>query len=443
MKYAMNNTDYKRNAILKGAALLILIVALLPTAWGQTPTSPHDTIEGREITYIYQDWLDYGDPSISSLCSYPIIYGTWGHPCWYNYVDSATRILGIAVSTKIENFGQNPDDYDTVVLYKPTTTPGQWTELAAKRYELGEPSRWMLVTGTMPHTHTLGKCYLPIYEVYFDSAITVTDSFYAGAGVCNDYDMGWGNMDIQIGFWQGLYICKGAGYGTHYGQYDRYGHIAYVNTSWEYIPFIWPIIDTSGWNYIPPCDTMTCRLVDGLRVAIQAYDFADLTWVGSPEHEAWEVSWGPVGTTPGEGHIIQTSTTTATITNMDSTTHYVAYVRGHCTECDNWSDWSNGLEFYMGMNDPDDPDNPDNPEGITAVEQLSSIVPNPAHGKAQIVSEYHIHRLDIYNAQGLRTMSTEVDGKAINLDLQHFAPGTYLVNIRTSAGTVTKKLVVE
>lgn len=40
-------------------------------------------------------------------------------------------------------------------------------------------------------------------------------------------------------------------------------------------------------------------------------------------------------------------------------------------------------------------------------------------------------------------MSTEVDGKAINLDLQYFDPGTYLVNIRTSAGTVTKKLVVE
>ena len=199
--------------------------------------------------------------------------------------------------------------------------------------------------------------------------------------------------------------------------------------------FLLPIIDTTGWNYIPPCDTMTCANTSGFHLMAQSANYATFSWVGAPEHTEWEVSYGPVGTEPGGGRVLHPSTTNVVISNLDTGRHYVAYVRGFCPQCKVWSEWSDGVEFWVGMNDP--------VEIASTVERLTYVTPNPAHNMVQVFSSFGIRKVGIFNAQGKQVAARQVSDYSTTLDIGTLAAGLYFISIHTPAGTVTKKLVVE
>lgn len=51
----------------------------------------------------------------------------------------------------------------------------------------------------------------------------------------------------------------------------------------------------------------------------------------------WQVSYGPEGTLPGAGRVLNCNTTHTVLYNIPDTERYVAYVRSYCTECKKWS----------------------------------------------------------------------------------------------------------
>ena len=415
----MNRTG-SRPVINNSTYILAVLFVLL---FGTNTIHAQDTIFGREITYIYPD---HWDGNTSAMWNGP----WWGYAALYYFTDTPLSIIGVAIASKICQ-NQPGDCLIPLGIWK--HQPSGMTLLAEKSIDPSLVSRYMAVAE--PIMPLCDSYIVPIQEAHFDSAITVQDSFYVS------YYTDESSVYYSLILTKNLPVSNQNGYRLAGGSRDSYGDI-----NWGFVvgdvqngvfldklPFLLPIIDTTG--YIPPCDTMTCVNTSGFHLTAQSGNYATFAWVGAPEHTDWEVSYGPVGTEPGGGRVLHPTTTIAIVSNMDSGTHYVAYVRGLCPECKVWSEWSEGVEFWMGMNDP--------VEIASTVERMTYVAPNPAHGMVQVFSSVGIRKVIIYNIQGEHVFTQQVSAYSALLDISTLPAGLYFVNVHTPAGTVTKKLVVE
>ena len=386
-------------------------------------TNAQDTIFGREITYIYPDNWDGN------------LYVSWGSPWWgyhaqYYFTDTPLSICGVAFSSK-PRWDGTEDCKIPLGLWKHQSSG--MTLLAEKSIDPSFVSRYMGVVERFMPEQSSSIC--PIQEAHFDSAITVQDSFYAsyfidGCCVMNTFML---NKSLDVSNQDGFRIAGGA-QGSN-GNIDWRFIVGDVDNGVFIgeLPFLFPIIDTTGMVF--PCDTMSCDKTSGFHLMAQSGDYATFAWVGASEHTEWELSYGPVGTEPGGGRVLHTMTTYTIVSNMRPETHYVAYVRGFCPECKVWSEWSEGVEFWIGMNG--------GTESVPIVEQLTHVSPNPAHGEVQVFSSFGVRKVDIYNVQGIRVSTQQVSDYSALIDVGTLPAGLYLVNVHTHAGIITKKLVVE
>ena len=414
----------KNDRVISKMYLVIALVVL----FGTNTVNAQDTISDEEITYLFpQPW---GGNGCLWYCGFQ-----GGCLALYFYTDTQLPIIGVATSARCR------DGSDCAV------TLGLWKHLPSGMISLAEgvidpvfASRYMEVIGGYVGPSgppALAPQYVPIQETRFDSAIMVQDSFYVSYHSTNnltihfptDEYLGWGLSGEQEG--SGIRVARGS-LGTN-GLSWTFGVTSVDGGHLERLPFLFPIIDTTGMIF--PCDTMTCANTSGFHLTAQSGDYATFAWVGAPEHTEWEVSYGPVGTEPGGGRVLHPTTTNVVVSNMRPETHYVAYVRGFCPECKVWSEWSEGVEFWMGMNG--------GTEGVPIVEQLTYISPNPAHGEVQVFSSFGIRKVSIHNVQGIQVSTRQVPGYSALIDVSTLPTGLYFVNVHTHAGTVTKKLVVE
>ena len=56
----------------------------------------------------------------------------------------------------------------------------------------------------------------------------------------------------------------------------------------------------------------------------------------------------PEGTAAGGGRVIDCRDRNTLLYGLSDTVRYVAYVRGYCTECSKWGEWSEGIVVYVG-----------------------------------------------------------------------------------------------
>ena len=77
-----------------------------------------------------------------------------------------------------------------------------------------------------------------------------------------------------------------------------------------------------------------------------------------------------------------------------------------------------------------------------------SIFPNPTKGKIRInwfKADFKVERIEVYNAIGKLIIASDLDKVAndeLNLQLSSFGPGLYIIQIHTSEGPVTKRVLV-
>ena len=415
MKTMKNNIFNKSKICLIAVVFVVLCVP---------STIAQDTIIGREITYIYPDNWD-GNPYVGWNSPW------WGYHAQYYFTDTPLPIIGVAFSSKPrwDNIG---DCEIPLGLWKHQSS-GMMTLLAEKNIDPSSVSRYMAVGEQFMPYESSSIC--PIQEARFDSAITVQDSFYVSYYIdeCNVMHTKILMAGLSTSNQDGFRIASGSrGSNGNINWGFVVGDVAngvFIN----HLPYMFPIIDTT--EMIFPCDTTTCANTSGFHLTAQSGNFATFAWVGAPEHTEWEVSYGPVGTEPGGGRVLHPTTTNVVVSNMSPETHYVAYVRGFCPECKVWSEWSEGVEFWMGMNG--------STEGVPIVEQLTYISPNPAHGEVQVFSSFGIRNVGIYNVQGVQVFAQQVSDYSALINVGTLPAGLYFVNVHTYAGIVTKKLVVE
>lgn len=448
--------------------LLLSPIALMAQNWVYHNVG--DTIFNRDTIY-YDDWWidDWSDSNLVAVHEFADIpHYQASVVLKYCYTDQPLNIIGLAV---VANCGQllfeNIDSMDLPeYLYLYDATPDSFPLMKQIQWHATDPKRYMVLTAwreatgyNLPCCAKLGpfNYIFPIREYYFrGKPITVTDSFYVGAS----YNSRHSRVDGHITF--GSYHAEYAGYRTG-------GAIVQCETN-RCIPiplrqYKWMHDGTTGLNSVPaftwyysylnsqlyvfpiieldtsfahqPPEPCLCPDVENIRVQYDG-NGAVIIWDDNNEHYSWQVCYGPAGTTPDNGTIIDAPIRATLISGLDSCTDYVAYVRGLCHDADSicYGNWSNGIAIRLcdSLSDITVLDSDDN---------MASLYPNPTSNNVTITASSQILHIEAVNSAGKKQTVMDANASGLTIDISSWPRDTYLLSIQTAKGIVTKKLVVK
>ena len=289
--------------------------------------------------------------------------------------------------------------------------------------------------------------YFDIFEVLFDTVVSVIDSFYLAAHF-KSFTQSEDNFGIAV---PGIYELHRWGYGvyvdsSHYYDFPKFtnhargGYRLFSNSSViDTVPVAndeWFTIEACeenhGFAMIFPILAVDCEAPDSVVWAPMGGGNVRVSWEQGQWTSGWEVSYGPTGTLPGEGTVLQTTAPAAMLSGITMDTDYVVYVRSLCTVRDTvWSEWSTGTPFSL------------RPQGIEAISDADlTLVPNPTSGAVLLTADAEITGVEVYTSAGVPFLRLPASGRTVRFDTSTWPAGTYLLEVSTARGTTTKRLVV-
>ncbi|MBP1629699.1 MAG: Protein of unknown function precursor [Bacteroidetes bacterium] len=72
-----------------------------------------------------------------------------------------------------------------------------------------------------------------------------------------------------------------------------------------------------------------------------------------------------------------------------------------------------------------------------------NVYPNPAKDKLNIISQFKVKELDIYNISGVKLKTIPMNSYEKTIDISSLRAGTYIVKLHTPRGIATKTILVE
>lgn len=427
-----------------------------------------DTVRGKCPIYQYeQDWW----PTLNAIGHTDSMIGTMYTFGYMKHTTSTPlKIIGVA-STWARLDNSNPynmqEDMDTsidgtlyYVLFDATT--GGLVEKARVCWSddyRTHPKRYMELPrkgGAFTCEEMLDNTTIvPLREYYFDSAITVTDSFYLGCEV-PDIDISGPNGFAILSYiishmWDYcVYFTDLDSNNTQYKDCETkiptftYYDSSRLDHQWHYYTYkrfqlVFPIIEvdtTIGCN-APGNPQVAYR--DSLRVRVEWTDTSNARW---------EVSRTAPGGDPDAGLITPTTNPYIEYTDIDNDSAYQVYVRGYCVASiwEGWSNWSTPCLIDSIPTPPTPPDPIDPNEGIDEISNSQfSISPNPAKGIVTLTcAEPLLGNVEIIDMSG-RVVNTikPLGSQTLTVNVSALPAGAYLVRVTTPKGTSTKKLTIE
>jgi hypothetical protein len=91
----------------------------------------------------------------------------------------------------------------------------------------------------------------------------------------------------------------------------------------------WSITDL-GWEATVSCKTITCPAPTNLNATNIQVNSVDLSWTSNGSETNWEVEYGEVGFTQGNGTVVSTPTNPFTLNGLTPVTNYDIYLRANC-----------------------------------------------------------------------------------------------------------------
>ena len=414
-----------------------------------------DTVRGRCPIYHYQWWptVDANNRTDS------LITTAVGRVSGYMKHTTRTplKVIGIA-STVARLYTQTNTPYEDIdttidtamyyVLYDATANGLEekarvcWTSdylTHPKRY-MELPIKTGLCSNMEDHTSIVS-----LREYYFDSAITVTDSFYLG---CAFTDASINSSDpnaLSIFSYLASHGWNYCAYGVleddiykdcatdmpEFSYYDK----SVLDSNWAYtsrkrFQLVFPIIELDTSCVTPEEPYVASR--DSLKVRVEWTDNNNINW---------EVSRTAPNSDPETGLITSTSNPYIEYTDIDDHSTYHVYVRGYCETgiWEGWSDWSDPC-LIDSIPTPPAP-----PMGITAIETFDfTLSPNPANSIVTLkCTESMQGSVEIIDMQGKSWLKKALSDNLTKLDVSTLPTGTYLVHVTTPKGTSTKKLFIK
>lgn len=456
---------------MKKNLLLLLIMSLAFAAGAQkyfNPNSPYhrtgDTIDRTCPIYHIQWWPDtvVRDSHCVEPCRCVEYVGD--NVLQYNYTRDSLRVVGLAAwITYVPHSDELVDEQEYLQLWEAS---GNSFDLKASVPITGlsnlQPHRTMYVPTNKAYqtSSTLDCVYdnialdmYPFVEYYFDSAITVYDSFYVGttwnSSIFQPYagdEFYWFSMEaglIPASLAVQLDWHCPLPNNPHWKIYspifdDQFPYVSRCSWSWvhtQYFMMVFPIIEEAKMDTTPP----TCPIVMGQHVEQQMLDFAVFSWSGHEYFGSYEVAFGPSGTDPDSCQRFTTNDTSILL-YMEEGVNYVVYVRGVCV-FDTVGLWSSPRYMHIGMDITQD-----TVDLIRDVEQMSLVLsPNPTTGLVRASSTALIRHMAVYDMAGKRVFESDYPNPKEDCvaDLSMLSPGTYVVVVRTDRGVATERLSVQ
>ena len=278
-------------------------------------------------------------------------------------------------------------------------------------------------------------------EYYFDSAITVTDSFYLGCvtsdPIITDFD---GFYYMAFHMWNSCTYSSMEDDGTYKDCATDMPEFTYYDSSrldnqWHHFThkrfqLVFPIIELDTFCITPEEPQVAYR--DSLTVRVEWVDNNNLYW---------EVSRTALNGDPDTGLITPTTVPYIEYTDINDDSIYHVYVRGYCETgiWSGWSDWSTPC-LIDSIPTPPTP-----PEGINTIEATDfTLSPNPAKSLVTLKCTGDMQgSVEIIDMQGKVWSKKVLAGHLTEFDVSALPAGAYLVRITTDKGTTTKKLSIE
>jgi hypothetical protein len=408
-----------------------------------------DTVRGKCPIYHYeQGWWPTLNAAGHSDSLINTAFSTFGY--MKHTTNTPLKVIGIASTWARLDRTTMQEDLDTSIdgtLYYvlcDATASGPvelarvcWTDdyLTHPKRDMELPLKTGLCSNMEDH-----DAIVSLREYYFDSAITVTDSFYLGCVIpdptVTDFD---GFSYIASHMWDYCTYSSMDANGTYKECATEMPEFIYYDSSrldnnWNHFThkrfqLIFPIIEVDTSCVTPEEPYLAAR--DSLIVRVEWTDNSNLSW---------EVSRTAPNGNPDAGLITPTAVPYIEYTDIDNDSAYHVYVRGYCETgiWSGWSDWSTPCFI-------DSIPTPDPPEGITAVKAADfTLSPNPAKGIVTLRCVETIQgSVEIVDVQGKCWSRKAFAGDFMEFDVSTLPTGTYLVCVTTEKGTTTKKLSIE
>ena len=277
--------------------------------------------------------------------------------------------------------------------------------------------------------------YSPLYEVYFDREMDISDSIYISTETFAPLDFIGDTMrnhyDVGVIEYHSAYGRPGVLTNPqHYPEHSfRVRHGDNTNP-WQQInhhayPLVFPIIRRD-------CDT--CFAVENLRFSRVAQNMAFVQWDADSTNRDWQLCYAPAGSTPAD--TASCVLPQQLLPGLDPERHYDVFVRSRCRFGRfEWSPWKR-LDLCL--------DCP--PEGIAAAGPVPTLdlSPNPASHTVRVGCAEPMAAVELYDAAGRLALCLDAAGQpSATLDISALAPGRYTLLAHTGSGVVAKGLVVK
>ncbi len=304
-----------------------------------------------------------------------------------------------------------------------------------------------------------------LYESYFDTAVTMTGTFYVGwshnnytkSGIqveyyhvgsshsalnvepCSELDTFTNSSTESNCFfpWIDYYYCTDTGIIENPGG----------NYEWTYYPqrhfvLAYPLIEID--TTLPPA--FLCDPVQNLQATVldTGSGCVFFSWDDFLHYTYCELQYyAPQLGFPSAVDTVVSGANMLHLCGLDTMMTYYARIRAFCDTSKIETDWSNWVSFSFPHTDPPSP--PDPPQGIaepSVLDRFTHLLPNPAADKVTVMSELGMLHIDIYNARGILVYSEPVGYSQATIDLRGWPAGQYMMSIETRQGKTTKRLVV-
>ena len=460
--------------------LLLTLFFLLPAVvWCQDSLYHRigDTIEGRSPIYYYDWWYDEDFFTIDSNRALAPSEWQFSRIAWnyrqylrYNCVSKGSlKVIGLCVSgvsgfpdiigiydySYYYNYGVFKDTFNVPeYLYLYDATP----DSLALKYKIewipNDSVRFMKIYGANRRSESCdinhrGFGRLPVHEFYFDSAITVTDSFYVGSSLnswCSpetdpihaNFWAGWDTLALPD-FYQLNDYQTPRDWGCtsfpafHYKLMDKTSN-NWVDAYFPHYLLVMPIIEM---DTTPP-PPFECRSVSDILLVDSADGGVLLQWTPSEEHTSWEVSYCPSGCDPDSGIVVDVDTSYYSIADFDSCVMYSAYVRARClNDSMYYSEWSEPVEFSRCDTTSPEPEIVVEPEGGGL-----TLVPNPTSETLRVISDRVMELITVFDGKGAPVLEIPVAETTATVSVKELPRGIYMVRVVCGDRVITRKLIV-
>ena len=268
--------------------------------------------------------------------------------------------------------------------------------------------------------------YFGVTEIYFDTTLTLSDTFYISRTLTLNNDNG---LYYYI-LWIEEYHPNG-GTTRLMPQEKRLYRDTLLTGTWHEEEYGWHV---TGLFPIISRDGDSCPQVRNVEFFKSSQTQFFLRWARGVNHHDWQVSLCPIGTAPDDGTLYTFNDPITTPFTVDPDSHYVAYVRARCRFArDEWGPWSDPVDIYLNQ-----------PTEITAADAVHvTLTPNPAATSVNLTASAPITLIEAIDESGKLATTIHADGvTALALDLRRWPQGAYIVRIHTLQGVVIKKLTV-